>query len=213
MAILLDPAAAAVLLELERELEPRLDAETGDLAHVEGWAAKLAGATARIAGLLHLAAHLRDGWARPVAAETMHAAVAIARYLTDHALAVFDLMGADPALADARYVLDWIERTSAERFTRRELFTALPRGRFPKVDALDPGLELLEAHGYVRRVAQPAPKGPGRPPSPTYEVNPLRRPRTSRPGISADSADSAESSGWSGRLPGLDPDDPRRFTR
>jgi hypothetical protein len=91
MTLPLDPAAAAVLLELEGELEPRLDAEAGDLAHVEGWAAKLAGATARIAGLLHLAEHLRDGWARPVEAETMHAAVAIARYLTDHALAVFDL--------------------------------------------------------------------------------------------------------------------------
>jgi hypothetical protein len=213
MAILLDPGADAVLLELERELEPRLDAETGDLAHVEGWAAKLAGATARIAGLLHLAAHLRDGWARPVEAETMRAAVAIARYLTDHALAVFAFMGADPTLADARYLLDWIERTSAERFTRRELFTALPRGRFPKVDSLDPALELLEAHGYVRRAAQPAPKGPGRPPSPAYEVNPLRRPRTARPGSSADSADSAEPSVGQGWLPSLDMDDPRRFTR
>jgi hypothetical protein len=128
-------------------------------------------------------------------------------------MAVFDLMGADPALGDARYLLDWIERTGAERFTRRELFTALPRGRFPKVDALDPALELLEAHGYVRRVDQPAPKGPGRRPSPAYEVNPLRRPQPPRPGISADSADSADPSGWSGRLPGLDPDDPRRFTR
>jgi Protein of unknown function (DUF3987) len=213
MTIPLDPAAAAVLLELERELEPRLDPETGDLAHVEGWAAKLAGATARIAGLLHLAEHLRDGWARPVEAETMHAAVAIARYLTDHALAVFDLMGADPALADARYLLDWIQRTGAERFTRRELFTALPRGRFPKVDALDPGMELLEAHGHIRRVDQPAPKGPGRRPSPTYEVNPLRRPRTPRPGISADCADSAAPPSRSGRLPGLDPDDPGRWSR
>jgi replicative DNA helicase len=217
MIISLDPAAAAVLLELERELEPRLDPETGDLAHVEGWAAKLAGATARIAGLLHLAEHLRAGWARPVEAETMHAAVAVARYLTDHALAVFGLMGADPALADTRYVFDWIERTSAERFTRRELFTALPRGRFPKVDALDPALELLEAHGYVRRVDQPAPKGPGRRPSPTYEVNPLRRPPTRHPGISADSA---QPSGWSGRLPastpttsGGSPDDPQRHHR
>ena len=188
MTLLLDPAAAAVLLELEGELEPRLDPETGDLAHVEGWAAKLAGATARIAGLLHLAKHLRDGWAKPVEAETMRAAVAIARYLVEHALAVFDLMGADPALADARYLLDWIARTGAERFTRRELFTALPRGRFPKVDALDPALELLSAHGHIRRVDQPAPKGPGRPPSPAYEVNPLGR-------------------------PGVDPDDPRRWSR
>jgi hypothetical protein len=210
MTIPLDPAAAAVLLELERELEPRLDEEIGDLGHVADWAGKLAGATARIAGLLHLAEHLRDGWARPVEAETMYAAVAVARYLVDHALAVFDLMGADSALADARYLLDWIERTGAERFTRRELFTALPRGRFPKVDALDPALELLEAHGYIRRAAQPAPKGPGRPPSPAYEVNPLRGPRTPRPG---GSADSAEPPGRSGRLPGPDPDDPRRFAR
>jgi replicative DNA helicase len=209
----LDPAAAAVLLELERELEPRLHPETGDLAHVEDWAAKLAGATARIAGLLHLAEHLRDGWARPVGAETMRAALAVARYLTSHAVAVFDLMGADPALADARYLLDWIQRTSADRFTRRELFTALPRGRFPKVDALDPALELLEAHGYIRRVDQPAPKGPGRPPSPAYEVNPLAVPRAARPPISADTADIAEHSSGSGRLPGIDPGDHRRFAR
>ena len=216
MAIPLGPEAAAVLLDLERELEPRLHPETGDLAHVEGWAAKLAGATARIAGLLHLAEHLHDGWGQPVGGETMRAALAVTRYLVGHALAVFDVMGADPALADARYLLDWIERTGPERFTRRELFTALPRGRFPKVDALDPALELLEAHGYVRRVDQPAPKRPGRPPSPAYEVNPLTRSRAARPSISADSADSADSakpSGGSGRLPGVDPLDAARWTR
>jgi replicative DNA helicase len=124
---------------------------------------------------------------------------------------VFDLMGADPALADARYLLDWIERTSAERFTRRELFTALPRGRFPKVDALDPALELLAAHGHIRRADQPAPKGPGRPPSPAYEVNPLRRQRATPPSDSADTADSAETSAGSGRLPSLA--DHRRYAR
>jgi replicative DNA helicase len=50
-----DQAAAELLLALERDLEPRLAADTGDLAHLAGWAAKLAGATCRLAGLLHLA--------------------------------------------------------------------------------------------------------------------------------------------------------------
>ena len=61
----LDQEAGELLLEFERDLEPRLAAGSGDLAHLAGWAAKLAGATCRLAGLLHLASHLRDGWARP----------------------------------------------------------------------------------------------------------------------------------------------------
>jgi hypothetical protein len=61
----LDQAASELLLAFERDLEPRLAAGSGDLAHLAGWAAKLAGATCRLAGLLHLASHLHDGWAVP----------------------------------------------------------------------------------------------------------------------------------------------------
>src|SRR6266704_1159699 len=49
----LDQAAGELLLDFERTLEPRLAAGTGDLAHLAGWAAKLTGATCRIAALLH----------------------------------------------------------------------------------------------------------------------------------------------------------------
>ena len=62
----LDPQAGELLLAFERDLEPRLAADSGDLAHLAGWAAKLAGATCRLAALLHLASHLRDGWAQPI---------------------------------------------------------------------------------------------------------------------------------------------------
>ena len=62
----LDHEAGELLLGFERDLEPRLAAGSGDLAHLAGWAAKLAGATCRLAGLLHLASHLRDGWAQPI---------------------------------------------------------------------------------------------------------------------------------------------------
>jgi hypothetical protein len=98
----LDQAAGELLLAFERDLEARLAAASGDLAHLAGWAAKLAGATCRLAGLLHLAGHLRSGWAQPIGADTFAGAARLAGYLVDHARAVFDLMGADPRLDDAR---------------------------------------------------------------------------------------------------------------
>jgi replicative DNA helicase len=170
----LHPEAGELLLGFERELEPRLAADSGDLAHLAGWAAKLAGATCRLAGLLHLASHLRDGWNKPIDADTFTGAVRLAGYLIEHARAVFDLMGADPRLDDARWLLDWIHRTSQAQFTRRDAHHAAPRGRFPKATDLDPALALLEEHGWLGRVDadSPGPKG-GRPPSPRFLVNPL----------------------------------------
>src|SRR5215213_5033048 len=172
----LDQAAAELLLGFERDLEPRLAAGSGDLAHLAGWAAKLAGATCRLAALLHLAGHLRDGWARPINADTFAGAAQLAGYLVDHARAVFDLMGADPRVDDARWLLDWITRTNQTQFTRRDAHVATPRGRFPKATSLDPALALLEEHGYLRRVDADSsgPKG-GRRPSPRFLVNPLPR--------------------------------------
>jgi len=173
----LDPEAAEQLLAFERDLEPRLAAGSGDLAHLAGWAAKLAGATCRLGGLLHLAAHLRHGWNQPISADTFAGAARLAGYLIEHARAVFDLMGADPRVDDARWLLDWINRTGQAQFTRRDAHHAAPRGRFPKATDLDPALALLEEHGWLRRVdADPSgPKG-GRPPSPRYLVNPLHPP-------------------------------------
>jgi replicative DNA helicase len=174
----LDPAAGELLLAFERDLEPRLAAGSGDLAHLAGWAAKLAGATCRLAALLHLADHLRDGWARPIAADTFAGAVRLAGYLVDHARAVFDLMGADPRVDDARWLLDWVVRTGRAQFSRRDAHAAAPRGRFPKATDLEPSLRLLEEHGYLRRVdPEPSrdPYGRGRPASPRFLVNPLPR--------------------------------------
>jgi replicative DNA helicase len=169
----LDQAAAELLLAFERELEPRLAADSGDLAHLAGWAAKLAGATCRLAGLLHLASHLPDGWARPISADTFAGAIQLADYLTDHARAVFDLMGADSRVDDARWLLDWIGRTDRSQFSRRDAHQAA-RGRFRKATDLEPTLALLEEHGYLRRVDADfaGPKG-GRPASPRFLVNPL----------------------------------------
>jgi len=172
----LEPAAGKLLLGFERELEPRLAAGSGDLAELAGWAAKLAGAACRLAGLLHLASHLRDGWARPINADALAGALRLASYLVEHARAVFDLMGADPRLDDARWLLDWISRTDRAQFSRRDAHPSAPRGRFRKAADLEPALRLLEEHGYLRRVdPEPSrdPHGRGRPASPRFLVNPL----------------------------------------
>jgi hypothetical protein len=176
--VTLDAAAGELLLGFEQELEPRLAAGNGDLAPLAGWAAKLAGATCRLAGLLHLAGHLRDGWAQPITAPTLAGAIELAGYLVEHARAVFDLMGANPRLDDARWLLDWIARSSRTQFSRRDAHGAAPRGRFPRATDLEPALRLLEEHGYLRRVdPEPSrdPHGRGRPASPRFLVNPLPR--------------------------------------
>jgi replicative DNA helicase len=193
----LTPAAAALLLAAERALEPRLDPDTGDLAAIVDWASKQIGATVRIAGLLHLAAHVDDGWGRPVTEDTMQAAIRITEYFTAHALAAFDHMGVDPVLADARVLYRWLETARPEKFTKRELFTAVSRARFAKVGALDAPLDLLEQHGWIRREPEPERTGPGRKPSPAYLVHPDLAAETAvsaqRPGRhrSADTADIA----------------------
>jgi replicative DNA helicase len=202
----LDPPAGELLLDLERDLEPRLAADRGDLAHLAGWAAKLAGATCRLAALLHLAEHLRDGWARPISRDTFTGAIRLAGYLIEHARAVFDLMGSDPRIDDARWLLDWITRTNRTQFSRRDAHRAAPRGRYAKATDLEPALRLLEEHGYLRRVdPEPSqdPRGRGRPASPRFLVNPLPRtaettqtPKTTAEAVSVDSGVSA-ARGWS----------------
>jgi replicative DNA helicase len=159
------------MLHLEETIEPRLHPDRGDLAPIVDWAAKYAGATARLAGLIHLAAH-RDALTRPISVQTTQAATRLGHYYLGHALAVFDLMGADPIVDNAHHVLDWIARTATTKFTRRDLFTAVSRGRFRKVTELDPVLDLLDQHGYIRPRELPPRAGAGRPPSPTFDVHP-----------------------------------------
>lgn len=164
------PDADDAILELERAIEPRMDASrNGDLAHIADWANKHTGATIRIAALIHLGTHLRDGWGRPIDAETIAAAARVGDYYLQHALAAFDLMGADPTVEDAKALLGWIQRHGRSTFTRRDAFDQ-NRARFGKATNTDPALALLEEHGYLRREdSEPGRRGR---PSVTYHVNP-----------------------------------------
>ncbi len=158
--------------DLLRGWEAVIEAMLGDGGQMEimrDWGAKLAGATLRLAAVLHCVEH---GPAGRIEGPTIAAAVEIARYLIPHAEAVLNMMLASEETADddARYLLRWIERHGRREFTKSEAQHHGKR-RFPKADDIDPALAELTRRAYVR--LQPTEStGPGRPPSPAYEVNP-----------------------------------------
>ena len=97
----------------------------------------------------------------------------LGRYFLGHALDVFDSMGADPRLDDARTVLDWIARDGCSIFTRRELFNGVRGSRFPKVTDVSPALTVLVDHGYIRRLDALSSGPSGGRPSTRYEAHPI----------------------------------------
>lgn len=160
--------AATLFRDWESEIEAMLG-DGGRLEDIRDWGAKLAGATLRLAAVLHC---VDRGPAEHIEGRTIAAAVEIARYAIPHAEAVLNIMLAkeETVDTDARYVLRWIERHGRLEFTKSEAQHHGKR-RFPKAEDIDPALAELARRGYIRpRPTEPA--GPGRPASPTYDVNP-----------------------------------------
>jgi hypothetical protein len=169
------------MLEFERWLEPQL-APDGELSWMYGWANKLAGTAARLAGILHLAADPTPPVASRIEDSAAEAAIQLARdYLLPHAQAAFGCMGADAVMEGAAKVWAAVVRHSpnfesnadgSQRVTRRDIHQ-WERRTFPSPDDLDPVLRLMVEWGYLRPWSDPDSKpGVGRP-SPTFEVNPL----------------------------------------
>jgi replicative DNA helicase len=176
------PAADRRMQDFERWIEPQM-AEGEDLSLLSGWAQKLAGAAARIAGILHVAAAEAENrpWSTPISKETVEAAVTLARdYLLPHAQAAFALMGADARAANARHVWASIARQSESaecsengvRVVSRRDIHQWNRRRFPNVEELDPVLALLVDRYYLRPVEGAGQAGRGHA-SPRYQVNPM----------------------------------------
>lgn len=165
------PDAAQAVTGLLGAVEPRFR-QGGDLAHMTDWGGKLTGAIVRIAALLHLAEHSRDGWDRPITLATLNAATEIGDYFTCHAKAAYDTIGADPATASARAILQWLTTTRPAQVTARDLMRGM-RDRFPKAADLTAPLQILESRGWIRPRpgARSGPNG-GRPGSPAWDVHP-----------------------------------------
>lgn len=168
----LSRSAQERVLQFEAELEPQL-APGAALGHITDWASKLVGATTRLAGLLHVAeAGVDAALSGAIDSRTIDAGTRLGTYYLTHALAVFDYMGADPLVEDARHLVDWIGRRGQPAFTRREAY-APNRSRFAKPADLDPALALLVDHGFIQPLEAPARgSGGGRPASPRFAVHP-----------------------------------------
>jgi hypothetical protein len=172
----LELAADAWLLlrQFMQNLEPELGAG-GELDCAQDWGSKLAGAVARIAGVLHCVVHADSSPGMySVAATTMQSAIEIGTYAVVHALAAFEAMQADKGLSDAQYLLRWIERHGKTEFAQLEAQQHGKR-RFKQANDIEAPLAVLVRHNYIR--LRPAAKhGRGRPASPVYEVNPAFHP-------------------------------------
>lgn len=198
----LNKEAYALLVEFKDAIEPALG-PSGELESIADWGNKLAGTVVRLAGLLHLADRFGEASERmvePIGQGEMRRAMRIADFLCAHARIAFDLMNSDPIARGARHILAWIQRTNAESFTLREVYLPL-RARFRAPAELDEPLDLLIDHEVIRRRPDPPRSGPGRRPSPVFDVNPViyaQNAQNSAPGPSAgDSAHSERRSGSS----------------
>ncbi len=142
--------------------------EGGTYAHITDWAGKFPGAMARVAALLHITRYaFENASVYEIHLMDMNAALRMADVLGIHALAVFDLMGADPALDGARHVLRWIEREGKTEFSFRDCHYA-HKTRYKRTDELEPVIEVLIERHYIRpRVVKVAHR-----PSRLFEVNP-----------------------------------------
>ncbi len=149
--------------------------EGGHLFTVRDFASKAAGAAARIAGLFHLVRY-RSGspspWCIEIGAEDVAAACSCMEYFEEHFLAASALMSGSPEVATAKRILRWIRRRALPEapFSLRDVYRDL--NELDVEDDIEPALDVLEARGFIRPEAQVQRSGPGRKPSPRYEVNP-----------------------------------------
>jgi hypothetical protein len=140
--------------------------------HLAGPWSKLRGYAARLALIVHcLRWAAGEDVGEDVDGESMERAAKLVAYFKAHARKVYAVIDADRRVADARKILRWVRANRLEHFQKRDAYQAL-KGTFKTVEDLEPLLNLLERHGYIRlEVTQDRP-GPGRKPSPHYEVNP-----------------------------------------
>ena len=160
-----DNLAEDMWLDFSQEIEDQLG-EGGALDSIRDWLSKLAGATARVAGLIEIATVGLD--AHTIGVESMHQAIKLARLMIPHTQAAFGLLGADSTESDAIHVLKWIRGQGLSEFTQREAHRAL-ESRFKNVDKLKKSIDKLRSMDCVRQIQRKQANGR---PSTIFSVNP-----------------------------------------
>jgi hypothetical protein len=158
--------------DFQRAVEKKMR-EGGPYEHIQDWACKLPGAAARLAGLFHCADHADTLSSNlTITLDTMTRALSLSAFYQAHALAAFNMMGADPDLDKARRVWRWVAPKKYKGFTARDCFQAL-RGSYPRMDDLNPAFAVLIERGYLIEQEPPVESigKPGRK-SRVFAVNP-----------------------------------------
>ncbi|MDB4634521.1 YfjI family protein, partial [Rubripirellula sp.] len=155
--IKLSSEAVDTFKEFNRWLESEL--KEGSLEDMKDWGGKLAGATLRIAGILHCVERGTQGVTEDIGNETIENAQRIAKWAIPHATAAFDLLQVteNDLLEDAEYLLRWFrkEHQPDGTFSRRDAQRFNQR-RFNKdPDRLSKVLNLLEQTNHTRPLDAP----------------------------------------------------------
>ena len=137
----------------QHEIEPMLnpDGRLADAA-LKFWGGKLAGNTARMAALLHIACTAPANCPDEVeiSEATAQRAVDAARVMIDHSIAVHDLAATDQDKFRAIQILERIKRTGSERVTVRDLHQSLRRREsFQNASDVRTGCSILVDHGWL----------------------------------------------------------------
>ena len=131
-----------------------------ELEEIEDWAGKLHGNTMRIAAILHVTKYKLNAANVLVDEETMSAAINIGKYYLEHSKQAFDIMGVSESqdIRDAKYIISRIDSNTkntnnTKNVSKRDLWQ-LCKGHFRNVEEMEPGLKVLEEHGYIAIVKE-----------------------------------------------------------
>lgn len=155
--------------------------------HLRGPWAKLKGYVPRLALVLHLLRWATNNETTTITSleePDMIGACQLVAYFKAHARKLHACIDSDPKAPGVKKVLRWMQTTGVNRFQKRDAFEHT-KGTLKNVEALDGVLAVLEKHNFIRPQGGQERPGPGRKPSPWWEVNPR---------LSAYSANTANSS-------------------
>jgi hypothetical protein len=147
-------------------LEPQLAKSLEDMSD---WAGKLAGATLRIAGILHCTKYTQKASVNDISEETMNNAIDLSKYFLAHAKYAYSSNGAIRDISEARKILKSLKRQANSELTPTEI-QRLNRS-ISKVEDMEPSLGLLVDFGYIKPFWDGT-KTAGRPKGLTYILNP-----------------------------------------
>ena len=136
--------------EIRREYQAHIEQKLGnEWESMRDWGGKITGAMVRIAALMHAAEVHGNPTETPISPEVMAGATSIAEFLSAHAVAAYQIMGANEDYENARYLWRRIESSGQDEMSKRDLFR-LCKGRFKRVEDMEPALQTLITMGYVR---------------------------------------------------------------